>query len=667
MTRPQIVANGGSPGVKASVSAASTVALTLDSIVGVRSVQWIVLSTDESTTTSDYTLAQSGSIGQIATFTSLVAGTAVLVKVIVNSGLVRGVPNLDETSNTIKVFVPTNEGLEVGVAGETYESDPTFGTTGLLNAPIRLLNAFTTSLYESDLKRAKASATSNVSLSGNPSPMDGQTIATGDIVLLLGQSTTSQNGLWTVNTSGAWTRPANFTTDAAVRGCVVAVVLGSARAGFFYQNTNTSAVTVGSTALTFSRLPDRFDRADLAAASATPGNAILTRYGSASELNAAYLSSNGTNPASTGFIRAVKEVVGLAFRNGANSGNLEAVVAEAADVLRYGNALVDSIKLSVKTAGLVDFLANTVSFLRASPSGLLFGKTATMSLTQTVQLSSAGTDATIEAQAGDTGFAGASITLASGSAGSGSTPGNVVVDSKNSATSSGRVSFRGGSFGEFLGTVYDDSTSTTTIETAADTTVFDTKELAFPAANIALFASSGTYGSGTEIVHVGPASTEPTTDETNGTLLWSFDTGLFAKNSCTSTICPNLEDPVVGEVVEIEDKRARRVNTTDATTTTLYTYPIAEKTIADVEVLLIGRCHATGDVFRFRERGRLRRNAGTAAWLPATVESDTTNVLISYAIGASGNDLRIDGTGLAGQTVKWLVKIEANLLTTVDT
>lgn len=535
MARPQIVANGGSPGVKASVSAASTVTLTLDSIVGVRSVQWIVLSTDESSSVGDYTLAQSGSLGQTATFTSLTAGTAVLVKVIVNSGLVRGVTNLDETSNTIKVFVPTAEGLEVGAAGETYESDSTFGTTGILNAPIRLLNGFTTSLYATDLKRAKASATSNVVLTGDPSPMDGQTIATGDIVLLLGQSTTSQNGLWTVNTSGAWSRPSNFTTDAAVRGCVIAVVLGSARAGFFYQNTNTAIITVGSTALTFSRLPDRFDRSDLAAASATPGNAILTRYGSASELNAAYLTSNETNPSTTGFIRAVKEVVGLAFRNGANSGNLEAVVAEATDVLRYGNTLVEEIKLSVKTTGFVDFLANTVSFLRASSSGLLFGKTATMSLTQEVQLGAAGTQAQIIAQAGDTGLPGADLTLASGAAGTGSTPGDICLDARSSTTASGRISFCGGTFGEFMGIVYDNATTTTTLDAGADTFVFDTKDLAFPATNISLFASSGSFAGGSFMIFIANTLGTPSGTPSGGGVLYVEAGALKWKGSSGTT------------------------------------------------------------------------------------------------------------------------------------
>lgn len=531
MARPFIVVNGGTAGEKYSATAGETITLTLDSTTGVRSVQWSIETTDETTETTDYTLVQSGSLGQTCTFTAGAAGTALIAKVVTNNGLVRGLPDPDESSNTVKVFVPTAEGLEVGAAGETYESDATHGTTGILNAPIRVLNTFTTSLYENDIKRAKASATANVALTGDPSPMDGQTIVTGDIVFLSAQTAPAENGLWKVNTAGAWSRPDNFTTQAAIRGCIIAVVLGTARAGYFYQNTNASTITVGTTALTFSRLPDRFDRTDLANASATPGSTILTRYGSASELNASYLTSNSANPASTGFIRAIKNVVGLAFRNDGNTGDLEAVVAEATDVLRYGNALVEELKLSVKSAGIIDLLSNGVSFLKASTSGLVFGKTNTMSITQEVQLGVAGTDATIEAQAGDAGFAGADITIASGSAGSGSTPGNIVLDAKASATASGRISFKGGAFGEFVGMTYTDSTSTTMIDVASDIVVFDTKELLFPATNLSIFASSGSYGGGTQVIFIANATATPSTDPTGGGILYVEAGSLWFRGS----------------------------------------------------------------------------------------------------------------------------------------
>lgn len=521
MARPQIIANGGSPGVKASVSAASAITLTLDSIVGVRSVQWSVLSTDDSSSIGDYTLMQSGSVGQTATTTSLTAGTAVLFKVVVNSGLVRGLPNLDETSNTVKCFVPTAEGLEVGAAGETYESDSTYGTTEILNAPIRVLNGFTTSLYANDLKRAEASETSNVALTGNPSPMDGATIATGDIVLLLGQTAPAENGLWTVNTSGAWARPDNFSTTEAVQGSTIAVVKGTLRKGFFYQNTNVNDPVVGVGALTFSRIPDRFDRVDLAAASATPGNAILTRYGSASELNAAYLTSNGTNPAASGFVRAVKNAVGLAFRNDGNTGDIEAVTMEATNILRIGSNSVAQLIAKIKNAGAVSILNDTATMVElALSTGMKFGRTMLMSLFQEAASGSAGTDATIEAQTGDTGFDGGALYLRSGTKGTGGSPGKLILDSKDDGTVSGDISLRAGSFGEFLGITYNDSTSRVEHSYNATKVRFSCTELELDATNVALCASTGSFAGGSQMVFIANTTATPAGTPTGGGVLY---------------------------------------------------------------------------------------------------------------------------------------------------
>lgn len=370
MSKPFIRANGGDPGVKASVSASSSVTLTLDSIVGVRSVQWIVLSTDETAETTDYTLTPSGSIGQTATFTSLGEGTAVLVKVVVNSGLVKGLPNLEETSNTIKVFVPTSDGLEVGAAGETYESDATHGTTGILNQPIRILNGLSTLVYSTDYKKAVACAISNTAITGNPSPMDGVTIANLDVVLLVGQTAPAQNGLWVVNTGGAWTRPSNFTTNAAVQGCFVAVVKGTLRKGWIFQNTNTNAITVDTTSLTFDRVADRFDRADLALASSTPDANILTRYGASSELRAAYFRSNEASVGTSGVVRTADGQVLWSSRDDADANTVELISWGATtDEMDLGSTFADAINFSVKATKTFRWKDDGTSFATLTKAG----------------------------------------------------------------------------------------------------------------------------------------------------------------------------------------------------------------------------------------------------------------------------------------------------------
>lgn len=470
MAKPLIVANGGTAGVKASVSASATITLTLDSIVGVRSVQWIVLSTDETSSVGDYTIVQSGSLGQTATTTALTAGTAVLFKVIVNSGLVRGYPDAANTSNTIKVFVPTTDGLEVGAAGETYESDSTYGTTEILNQPIRVLNTFTLSLYENDLKRAIASTITNVAITGDPSPMDGVTILTGDVVLLTGQSTIHQNGLWVVNTAGAWTRPANFNSTVAVQGAIVAVVKGTTRAGYLYQCTNVNDPVVGSTSLTFARVTDKYDRADLALASATPAVGALARYGSTAELNGAFFQSNavGTKP-SSGLVRGIDGTVFLASRNDANTQDVAFVSwgVSAADALDIGSSSAATVNLSVAAGGECAWLDDGSDFVGLSKSrGFVFIDGANMSFSVFGTAAVTGAVSTIEAQAGAT--TGGLLLLRSGN---GATAGNLQLDCRSTG-------------------------------------------------NISLNSNVNSYGSGQRVIYIANATTVPTTDPTGGGILY---------------------------------------------------------------------------------------------------------------------------------------------------
>lgn len=139
MTAPAIKINGGAAGVKAACSAASAVTATLDSISGVRTVTWSIASTDETTAVANYTLVQSGSVGQNVATTSLAAGTAAILKVIINGGqdLQTGLADAAGTTATAKFYVATTGGLEVGAAGEKLESDATYGSTGIINAAVR--------------------------------------------------------------------------------------------------------------------------------------------------------------------------------------------------------------------------------------------------------------------------------------------------------------------------------------------------------------------------------------------------------------------------------------------------------------------------------------------------------------------------------------------------
>lgn len=98
----------------------------------------------------------------------------------------------------------------------------------------------------------RAATSSNITIATPGTTIDGLTAANGEVFLLMGQSTGSQNGPWTFNGSAAaMTRPANFDTSGeAVLGSFWDVREGT-NADTFALMTNDAAVTLGTTALTF--------------------------------------------------------------------------------------------------------------------------------------------------------------------------------------------------------------------------------------------------------------------------------------------------------------------------------------------------------------------------------------------------------------------------------
>ena len=123
-----------------------------------------------------------------------------------------------------------------------YASLESAGTTALIGAPLS----------------AKAASTTNIaSLSGTP-VVDGYQTVAGDVVLLTGQTTGSQNGPWTV-AAGAWTRPSGFASGQQIinSGPLVDVTGGTANSGIWWMDwASGDAVIVDTTATTWSTLAD---------------------------------------------------------------------------------------------------------------------------------------------------------------------------------------------------------------------------------------------------------------------------------------------------------------------------------------------------------------------------------------------------------------------------
>lgn len=83
---------------------------------------------------------------------------------------------------------------------------------------------------------ARCLSASNVTLSGLQT-IDGVVMSAGERVLLIGQTTPSENGIWTV-AAGAWSRPADFATGSAQANAAIFVSEGTTYADTAWTMTN---------------------------------------------------------------------------------------------------------------------------------------------------------------------------------------------------------------------------------------------------------------------------------------------------------------------------------------------------------------------------------------------------------------------------------------------
>ena len=85
----------------------------------------------------------------------------------------------------------------------------------------------------------------------NGQTVNGITLATGDRIVLMAQSSGAENGIYTVNASGAPTRAADMDSAEEVLGACVFVLTGDVGEGDVVRCTNETLPTLGTTALTF--------------------------------------------------------------------------------------------------------------------------------------------------------------------------------------------------------------------------------------------------------------------------------------------------------------------------------------------------------------------------------------------------------------------------------
>lgn len=85
----------------------------------------------------------------------------------------------------------------------------------------------------------------------NGDAIDGVTLATGDRILVKDQAAPAENGIYTVNASGAPTRATDSDLGAEVVGTIVQVDEGTVNANTIWLLTTNAPITLGATSLAF--------------------------------------------------------------------------------------------------------------------------------------------------------------------------------------------------------------------------------------------------------------------------------------------------------------------------------------------------------------------------------------------------------------------------------
>lgn len=209
----------------------------------------------------------------------------------------------------------------------------------------------------------------------NGDTIDGVTLATGDRILLKNQTTGSENGIYTVNASGAPTRATDADASAEVSaGMAVFVGEGSTNGNTKYVLTTDDPITLGTTALVF---------AQIGSGETTVAGAGLTLTGSTVDVVAADTSLTvGANDVAVNIGDASLEVSsGLRVKQGSSG---QVYIASAGGVLTPVTLSGDA---TVTASGVLTLASTVVKngdvVAMEAPTGAVNGANTTFTLANT--------------------------------------------------------------------------------------------------------------------------------------------------------------------------------------------------------------------------------------------------------------------------------------------
>ena len=163
---------------------------------------------------------------------------------------------------TSALHAATKQYVDAVITQINYHEAVKYATTGALGTTGNLVGGTITTTYNNGTSGVGATLTIATSSNWTAITIDGQSLTAGDRVLIKDQAAGLQNGIYTVTTVGAIGNTTSFVftraTDAdnspsgeVKGGDFVFVLNGTTNSGFGYVCSNTSAITVGTTAITF--------------------------------------------------------------------------------------------------------------------------------------------------------------------------------------------------------------------------------------------------------------------------------------------------------------------------------------------------------------------------------------------------------------------------------
>lgn len=172
------------------------------------------------------------------------------------------------TASGLKIFervialLSANASMRKQLPAETGEFDPAQGWSSAQNDMVDAVDAAIGSIGSaaSAAVRAIAVYITNITLSGAAPSTDGISPANDDKVLVTAQTLSQFNGVWKVNTGGAWTRATELSLPEEFSGVIVGVLEGTSYKDTLWQCTTDNPIVVDTTPLAFAQIPNRADK-----------------------------------------------------------------------------------------------------------------------------------------------------------------------------------------------------------------------------------------------------------------------------------------------------------------------------------------------------------------------------------------------------------------------